>query len=45
MTLFDRENLWAKKLPSFDDKGEEKEAFEFDLIEKTAADLMKKGAK
>src|SRR5829696_6200463 len=30
--VFDRENRWAKKLPSFDDKGEEKEAFEYDLI-------------
>src|SRR5262245_35817453 len=43
--VFDRENRWVKRLPSFDDKGDVKEEVDYDLIEKTVADLMKKGAK
>src|SRR4051812_37013218 len=33
--VFDRENRWVQKLPSFDDKGEIKDEVDYDLIEKT----------
>jgi hypothetical protein len=40
--VFNRDNLWVKRLPSFDDKGMVKEEVDYDLIEKAVAELMKK---
>jgi hypothetical protein len=43
--VFDRENRWVRRLPTFDDKGDLKDEMDYDVIEKTVAELMKKGAK
>jgi prolyl-tRNA synthetase len=40
--VFNRDNQYVKKLPVLDDKGEEKEEVDYDVIEKTVANLMKK---
>lgn len=42
--VFDRDNRWVLKLPSTNAKGELEEV-DYDVIEKTVSDLMKKGAK
>ncbi|MGL4555226.1 MAG: hypothetical protein ACRC33_29005 [Gemmataceae bacterium] len=43
--VFDRDNRWVQRLPSFDDKGEVKDEVDYDLIEKAVAGLMKRGEK
>ncbi len=40
--VFDRENRIAKKLPVNDEKGEEKEPVDYDVVEKTVTDLLRK---
>lgn len=40
--VFNRANLYVKKLPLLDDKGEEKEEVDYDVIEQFVVDLMKK---
>ena len=40
--VFNRDNYHVKKLPLLDDKGEEKEAVDYDVVEKAVTDLMKK---
>jgi len=40
--VFDRDNRHVKKLPVLDEKGEEKEPVDYDVVEKAVADLMKK---
>ena len=43
--VFDRENHWVRRMPTFDDKGDLKDEVDYDEIEKTVAGLMKKGEK
>lgn len=43
--IFDRDNRWVQRLPSFDDKGNVKDEVDYDLIEQTVATLLKKGGK
>ncbi len=40
--VFNRENQYVKKLPVVDDKGKELEEVDYDVIEQTVAELMKK---
>jgi hypothetical protein len=40
--VFNRDNHHVKKLPVLDDKGEEKEEVDYDVVEKVVANLMKK---
>jgi len=40
--VFNRDNHHVKKLPVLDDKGEEKEEVDYDVIDRVVANLMKK---
>jgi hypothetical protein len=40
--VFNRDNHHVKKLPRIDDKGEPVEEFDYDVIEKIVADLLRK---
>lgn len=40
--LFNRDNLWVNRWPSFDDKGMVVEEVDYDLIEKAVSGQMKK---
>jgi hypothetical protein len=40
--VFNRENQYVKKLPVLDDKGDEKEAVDYEVVEKTVTGLLKK---
>jgi hypothetical protein len=39
--IFDRDNRWVQRLPSFDDKGNVKDEVDYDLIEQTVAHTLK----
>jgi hypothetical protein len=40
--IFNRDNQYVKKLPVVNEKGEEVEEVDYDVVEKTVADLLKK---
>lgn len=40
--VFNRDNQYVKKLPLLNEKGEEVEEVDYDVVEKTVTDLLKK---